>query len=89
MGAGALCNRESPCGRRIAWGTSTGGCGGSPVIPGEAPCLQYAPHTEPDEYNTAPRAGTDYCMHESVFFASSCPKCGHQGRGVGDSPPQE
>jgi hypothetical protein len=34
--------------------------------------------TEPAEYKTAPHAYTDYQMHESIFFASSRPKCGHQ-----------
>jgi hypothetical protein len=87
MGAGALCDGEIA--HRMAWSASTGGCGGSPAISREAPCLPYAPHIEPDEYSTAPRACTDYKLHEFIFFASSCPKCGHQGQGVGDSPPRE
>jgi len=77
MGTSAFCNGGRPFGHRMAAGTSRGCCG-SPVISGETACLQHAPHTEPDEYNTASRPCTDYYMHESNCFASSCPKCRHQ-----------
>jgi hypothetical protein len=33
---------------------------------------------EPDEQNSTPGTSTDNYMHESNFFASSCPRCRRQ-----------